>query len=280
LASGQPRRTFSNKALPTAEKGSLGDSLLFGSSGISPSVSLALSPDGHWLALAGGDGAVRLQDILTGKELAVFKGHKGAVNAVAFAPDGKTLASASADMTALIWDITKIDGPAPPAKAPQPGNLKAQWQMLADKDAAKAFAALADFAAAPKDAAAFLKEKIKPEQPLDGKRVEALIRQMGKGQFQLRDQATRELLNLGEPILPALDNALATNPPLETKRRLDDLRSKLTDMVLEGERLRVDRALEVLERIGTPEARAVLQALADGAPGALVTTRARAALNR
>jgi WD40 repeat protein len=277
LASGQPRRTFSNKSLPPAEKVNFADSLLFGSSGTNPSMSLALSPDGRWLALAGGDGAVRLQDIWTGKELAVFKGHKGAVNAVAFAPHGKTMASASADMTALIWDVTKIDRPA---KAPQPGNLKAQWQMLADKDAAKAFAALGDFAAAPKDAVAFLKDKIKAEPPLDGKRVEALIRQMDKGEFKLRDQATRELLNLGEPILPALDNALAANPPLESKRRLEDLRSKLTGMVLEGERLRVDRALEVLERIGTPEARAVLQAWADGAPGALVTTRARAALNR
>ena len=40
------------------------------------------------------------------------------------------------------------------------------------------------------------------------------------------------------------------------------------------------RAAEVLERIGTPEARQVLQALAEGAPGALLTTSAQAALKR
>ncbi len=41
-----------------------------------------------------------------------------------------------------------------------------------------------------------------------------------------------------------------------------------------------NRAVEVLELIGTPQARQVLQALADGAPGALVTTSAQAALSR
>ncbi|HMF11982.1 MAG TPA: hypothetical protein VKE94_06735, partial [Gemmataceae bacterium] len=69
-------------------------------------------------------------------------------------------------------------------------------------------------------------------------------------------------------------------PSPETKRRLEDVRSKLTGLVLQGERLRAHRAVEVLERIGTAEARQVLQALADGAPGARITTSAQAALKR
>jgi hypothetical protein len=40
------------------------------------------------------------------------------------------------------------------------------------------------------------------------------------------------------------------------------------------------RAVEVLERAGTPEARQTLQALANGAPAALVTREAPAALDR
>ena len=40
------------------------------------------------------------------------------------------------------------------------------------------------------------------------------------------------------------------------------------------------RAVEVLEKTNTPEARQVLQTLADGAPGALATRQARAALDR
>ena len=47
-----------------------------------------------------------------------------------------------------------------------------------------------------------------------------------------------------------------------------------------AEELQVWRAVEVLERLGTPEARRVLEILAGGAAEALPTTAARAALDR
>jgi hypothetical protein len=53
-----------------------------------------------------------------------------------------------------------------------------------------------------------------------------------------------------------------------------------TDPPLQGEWLRAYRAVEVLEAIGTPQARAVLRVLAAGAPAAPVITSARAALQR
>ena len=53
-----------------------------------------------------------------------------------------------------------------------------------------------------------------------------------------------------------------------------------TSMILKGDRLRAYRAVEVLERIGTPEARRLLSTYARGAPGALLTTAAEAALKR
>src|SRR5262249_12003306 len=134
--------------------------------------SFALSPDGQLLAFAGADGTVPVVDVWTGKELAVFKGHAGAVNAVAFSPSGKALAAASADTTALLWDVTRIKRPPAPAKAPRPGDLEAWWQALVEGDAARAFAAMGDFLAAPEDTGAFLKARLKPAAPLDRKRLE------------------------------------------------------------------------------------------------------------
>jgi WD40 repeat protein len=67
--------------------------------------SLAFSPDGSTLASSSGaydkelnrtvPGEVRLWDVTTGKERALFKGHLGRVKSVAFSPDGLTLASGS-----------------------------------------------------------------------------------------------------------------------------------------------------------------------------------------
>ena len=40
------------------------------------------------------------------RRLATLKGHTGEVSSVAFAPDGKTLATGSWDQTVKVWDIT------------------------------------------------------------------------------------------------------------------------------------------------------------------------------
>jgi WD40 repeat protein len=71
------------------------------------SVPVALSGDGRLLALARGR-AVTVWDAATGKELARLEGHGGDVTAVAIAPDGRSLATGSADTTALVWDLAAL----------------------------------------------------------------------------------------------------------------------------------------------------------------------------
>ena len=88
------------------------------------------------------------------------------------------------------------------------------------------------------------------------------------------------LLKVGEQAVPALQKVLASSPPLETRKRVEELVDQLTGGTLTAEQLRVVRAVEALERIGTPEARRLLQTLAEGAPGALPTREAQAALDR
>jgi WD40 repeat protein/beta-lactamase regulating signal transducer with metallopeptidase domain len=67
---------------------------------------VTFSPDGKLLATADFlDGTAKLRDAASGKVVAVFRGHVGAVTCVAFSPDGKTLATASLDRTIKLWDI-------------------------------------------------------------------------------------------------------------------------------------------------------------------------------
>jgi hypothetical protein len=64
---------------------------------------LVASHDRKVLA-SGGDGTVRVWDTATGQETRRLTGHRGEVTALAFAPDGRSLATGSTDATALVWD--------------------------------------------------------------------------------------------------------------------------------------------------------------------------------
>jgi WD40 repeat protein len=66
---------------------------------------VGFSPDGKWLASAGG-GVVKVWNAIRGQELFTFKGQFG--RGVAFSPDGKYIASGGADNTVKVWRITAL----------------------------------------------------------------------------------------------------------------------------------------------------------------------------
>lgn len=66
---------------------------------------VAFSCDGRLLGAGMEDMVVRVWQVATGKEVASFTGHKGAIRSVAFSPDGRLLASGSDDMFVRIWDV-------------------------------------------------------------------------------------------------------------------------------------------------------------------------------
>ncbi|WP_443070580.1 WD40 repeat domain-containing protein [Streptomyces sp. NHF165] len=70
-----------------------------------PRCTLAVAPDGSWLATADGRGSVQLWDVASGAMTGVLDGHDGAVHALAAAPSGAWLASAGADGTLRVWRV-------------------------------------------------------------------------------------------------------------------------------------------------------------------------------
>jgi hypothetical protein len=122
-----------------------------------------------------------------------------------------------------------------------------------------------------------LRENLSPA-PAVGAQLARLVAQLDSSNFAERDKASQELekrLHLAEPVLR---QALASNPALEMRRRLEDLLDKAAGWT--PTQLREHRAVAALEYMGTPEARQLLEKLAGGAPGARLTEEARDSLAR
>jgi RNA polymerase sigma factor (sigma-70 family) len=252
---------------------------------------LALSPDGKLLASVndgmsasrgpedpGNKGweVIRLWDMLTGKEVHRFKGHRSRVRALAFSPAGTRLASASFDTTALLWDTqTVARANAPDSRKLSREELQALWADLAEADAVRAYRAIGTMATSPGQSVPFLKQRLRPVAAADPKRVARLLADLDSDTFTVREKATRELEALAPAAAPALRQALKRGPPVETRRRIEQLLERL-----EARPLACRRALEVLERTNSPKARQLLQSLAGGEEKDRLTQEARQALMR
>jgi WD40 repeat protein len=68
---------------------------------------VAFSPKGNIIAAGGGIAGtdIIIWDAQTGEQLSILEGHTNWIQSIAFAPDGKSLASGSVDKKIILWDM-------------------------------------------------------------------------------------------------------------------------------------------------------------------------------
>jgi WD40 repeat protein len=104
---------------------------------------LAFSPDGKLLAVGGGfpdqGGEVQLWDVPTGTARVTLRGHHGPVYALAFTPNGRTLATFSFDRMVKLWDVASGRERASLTLAPETSSLPIAFSPVSQALASVAY---------------------------------------------------------------------------------------------------------------------------------------------
>jgi hypothetical protein len=213
---------------------------------------------------------VLLYEVATGRQRARFAGHTDKICTLAFAPHGRTLASASLDRSTIVWDVTgRWDGKWPAPKLPG-AELPQLWSALGSDQADKAYQAIWTLALSPEQSVPFLAGKFFPKE------LATRIAELNDDVAEVRDQAYAQIKQWGPMAKSALRRA-EPRLPEATARVQYLLNPKHAVAMSPSRRLQMTRALETLELAASPSARRIL---ADLAGEDWIAEEARAALKR
>jgi WD40 repeat protein len=242
----------------------------------------AFSPDGRLLVTgsAGLTGAVQIWEVATHSPVRRYATGLGSVNRLGVFPDGRRVVSAGAEEVVTVWDLTFRPGKA----APSADELRVAWGNLDSLEAAKGFPAVRTLAASGAKGLEVIKAGI--ADALDNqKKVAGWVKELGSDDFTGREAATKALLSQGIRALPAVQDAAARSKSPEIRARAAEILDKFTAKGvripahgLTGDTLRLVRAVQVLEDVGGPEAKALLKVISG--LGGRAGAEAEAALKR
>src|SRR5205814_5818035 len=156
------------------------------------------------------------------------------------------------------------------------------WKDLSGTDGSKAHRAAWTLTASGDQAVPFLGERIRQvvRRPVDTAKVEKWIEELDDDRFAIREKASVELEKLGTGVTTALRKALEKSTSAERTRRLNALLEKRRAGDASPLLLASRRAVEILEAIGTAQARSVLEQIVASTAAPEVVEEAQLSLRR
>jgi hypothetical protein len=143
-----------------------------------------------------------------------------------------------------------------------PANeLAALWNDLASPNYETANRAWQKLGGAGDNAMGMLREQIRTiaVPAVDMKKIEQLLADLNAEKFATREQAGKKLLDFGELAIIPIKGELEKSPSLEVRRRIELLLKKIGERPTTPDRQRVLDAIELLERVGTAKAHALIE---------------------
>jgi WD40 repeat protein len=219
----------------------------------------ALSSTQEWFAYAIQDRVV-VRALDSGQIIATFKVPHSTPTSIASIPGTDLVAVGYHDGQILIWDLVPRDLPR---TVPSAKEFERLWIDLGG-DIRSATRARAVMLAHPGATVAGLRELAKPfPRPTDFD-IDSWIVRLTHPRYAQRERAARELNRHFEIAEPAMREVLASTRSGEMDVRLRRILDGHTDPIMDADVLRLNRAVAILERIATPEARKELMRLARG----------------
>lgn len=230
------------------------------------------SPDGN--RIAGLGEILRILDTSDLHTIVGFPIAKAGV-ALAWSPDGRRIATVNEDGLTQIWSV--------PDSVVEAAGLKRDpnhdWGDLACQRADRAFEAAERLMSGDAETVAFLREKLAERE--NAEQIRRLIAQLRDESFARRQDARDELHWLGVQAEPELLRAMTGEPPGAWRTELELLvRTAEARVGPSSQNLRRQRAMQVLEGIGSADAADVLRHMAGESPSPRERQDAQEALRR
>jgi hypothetical protein len=225
---------------------------------------LRFSPDGRRLVTCDDAGHAHVWEVASGQLAFTLTYPDGAIHDVRFGRDGRTLITSN-HREVIVWDLLLLGEPV--------ADPWAQLKEAAPRAEMARRALLAD----PAGAVELIRRQLRPAAPVDAAAVGRLLTELDGPDYRGRERAAAGLRAVGRRVLPALRQAKLES--VEGSSRLAALAKELSAGPT-PEELRQIRSVEVLEQIDSPAARGLIEELAAGDPGAVLTEEANKARGR